>query len=285
MVSVETVTPSWARILKVNKGRKENQRPPLLCFLYNTEPLNPSFHRPTSSKKLGLPLLVQGSSRKYPPSWARAGCPRCSLAAVAVSALKAGTPTLQWNLRTAWSLGPDSPPFRPRTLLRRPSSHIHFSASLRSKVFPPPAKTEDATVWDVKQIMDRISRSGGRVLWKWNNCLGCKPVQPSALAITKYCSHEYKQEMPHSTAGCIFFFYSSFSEFVQLSQTTNCWVWVLSLSWITTSHHLEENRFIIRIFGTLSCKATYQSTPPWKAVDNVSTGNCRFLGGETKEWS
>lgn len=206
MVSVETVTPSWARILKVNKGRKENQRPSLLCFLYKTESLNPSFHRPTSSKKLGLPLLVQGSSRKYPPSWARAGCPRCSLAAVAVSALKAGTPTLQWNLRTAWSLGPDSPPFRPRTLLRRPSSHIHFSASLRSKVFPPPAKTEDATVWDVKQIMDRISRSGGRVLWKWNNCLGCKPVQPSALAITKYCSHEYKQEMPHSTAGCIFFF-------------------------------------------------------------------------------
>lgn len=135
MVSVETVTPSWARILKVNKGRKENQRSPLLYFfLYKTEPLNPSFHGPTSSEKLGLPLLVQGSNRKYPPSWAGAGCPRCSLAAVAVSALKAGTPTLQWNLRTAWSLRPDSPPFPPRTLLRRPSSHVHFPAPLRSKV-------------------------------------------------------------------------------------------------------------------------------------------------------
>lgn len=107
---------SW----KLTRDAKKTRGPPLLYFLYETEPLNPSFHGPTSSEKLGLPLLVQGSSRKYPPSWAGAGCPRCSLAAVAVSALKAGTPTLQWNLRTAWSLRPDFPTFRPRILLRGP---------------------------------------------------------------------------------------------------------------------------------------------------------------------
>lgn len=140
MVSVEEVTSSWARILKVSKERNENQSS-LLSFHalisqdWTSQPFFPPAH---ILRETWPPSLVQGSSRKYPPSWA--GCPRRSLAAVAVSAQKGGDSHLTVESEDCMVTGsrlPSTPyqsPFPSFSAGLPPI--IHFSAPLRSKVLP-----------------------------------------------------------------------------------------------------------------------------------------------------
>lgn len=183
---MEALTSSWARML--TKGAKETRAPShyfyaLISQDWASALLNTGPH-PQKLVLLSQPRAAIGSTRP----------PGLGPGVLAVHWLwwlsvlwRAGSPTLERNLRLRGHWVLDSPPLHPSLFfLHRTASHstpppdththstlIHFIAPLRNKVFPniqdsptsAPAKGEDETVWDVKQIMDGISTSV-----KLNNC-------------------------------------------------------------------------------------------------------------------